>query len=268
MPSRPPRRSDTGRSTLRINALVFLLLGCIALCVLLSLTIHTRLHQASSIHGGTNRLSGEHSVSSVAGIVKGGDGGRKKVPTGDVVKRSSKGRAEGTNKLAGVEKSEVPGGSKTAKEPETIAVGKKKDGTRYNVVEINGKRFRMAIPTNRPTYPSQPLDTQTGAACLLVNDENPRLPEWLAYHYHVLPLRHLTVAVDPASRSSPAEILERWKGLINVKIWGEEDFLPKYDGRGRIGRGACDPGDPKVRGYTIELQPVSVRSCCCCCCCC
>ena len=90
-----------------------------------------------------------------------------------------------------------------------------------------------------------------GAACLLVNDENPRLPEWLAYHYHVLPLRHLTVAVDPASRSSPAEILGRWEGLIDVRVWGEEDYLPESDGRGRIGRGPCDPGDAKVRGREV-----------------
>ena len=87
-----------------------------------------------------------------------------------------------------------------------------------------------------------------GSACLLVNDENPRLPEWLAYHYQTLPLRHLTVAVDPASRSSPSEILGRWEGMIDVQVWGEEDYLPESDGRGRIGRGPCDAGDPKVRG--------------------
>lgn len=35
------------------------------------------------------------------------------------------------------------------------------------------------------------------SACLLVKDENNNLPEWIAYHYHNLPLRYLVVAVDP-----------------------------------------------------------------------
>lgn len=48
------------------------------------------------------------------------------------------------------------------------------------------------------------------AAFLLVTDESLRLDEWIAYHYHVLPLRHLVVAVDPASVTSPAAILSRW----------------------------------------------------------
>jgi len=69
------------------------------------------------------------------------------------------------------------------------------------------------------------------AACLLVNDENLRLNEWIAYHYHVLPLRHLIVAVDPASRTSPAGILSRWNSSdelgMDVKIWGDDDFRPE-----------------------------------------
>lgn len=95
-----------------------------------------------------------------------------------------------------------------------------------------------------------------GAACLLVNDENPRLPEWIAYHYHILPLRHLIVAVDPGSRVSPSEILGRWAddGLnmgLNVKIWDEDDYLPSHDAHGhKIKRGACgkdgDGGNIKV----------------------
>lgn len=67
------------------------------------------------------------------------------------------------------------------------------------------------------------------AACLLVNDENLRLGEWIAYHYQVLPLRHLIVAVDPASETSPAGILSRWNSSdlgMDVTIWGEGDFQP------------------------------------------
>merc|ERR1740124_1124009 len=40
------------------------------------------------------------------------------------------------------------------------------------------------------------------AVCLLIRDDNDRLPEWLAYHYQMLPLLHLVVAVDPGAAHS------------------------------------------------------------------
>ena len=50
-------------------------------------------------------------------------------------------------------------------------------------------------------------------------DDNHWLIEWLAYHYYVLPLEDLVVAVDPLSRTSPKEIFNRWKGRINISEW-------------------------------------------------
>ena len=70
------------------------------------------------------------------------------------------------------------------------------------------------------------------SACLLVNDENPRLPEWLAYHYHILPLRSLIIAIDPSSRLSPDSILKRWTNAklgLNIKVWNDIDYLPLVD---------------------------------------
>ena len=75
-------------------------------------------------------------------------------------------------------------------------------------------------------------NTSGVSACLLVNDENLRLPEWIAYHYTVLPLRHLIVAVDPASFTSPRSILELWNDTalgMTVEIWNDEDFLEEED---------------------------------------
>ena len=94
-----------------------------------------------------------------------------------------------------------------------------------------------------------PTNEEGLAACLLVNDENPRLPEWIAYHYHTLPLRSLIVAVDPASRSSPANILNTWREVmgLDVQIWKEERYMP-YGGDG-----ACDKSNPKVRSMHIVL---------------
>jgi hypothetical protein len=65
----------------------------------------------------------------------------------------------------------------------------------------------------------------TIAACLLTMDDNHFLIEWLAYHYHVLPLRHLIVAVDPRARTSPQEIFNRWDGLINITVWNDTDIF-------------------------------------------
>jgi hypothetical protein len=59
------------------------------------------------------------------------------------------------------------------------------------------------------------------SACLLTMDDNHFLIEWLAYHYHVLPLRDLIVAVDPRAKTSPQEVFDRWKGLINITVWND-----------------------------------------------
>ena len=91
--------------------------------------------------------------------------------------------------------------------------------------------------------PPVPSNTEEGiSACLLVNDENPRLPEWIAYHYLTLPLRALIVTVDPASRSNPNEIvINWWKEMgLHINVWSEKRFLhPKM-------RGPCpEPDDPE-----------------------
>ena len=80
-------------------------------------------------------------------------------------------------------------------------------------------------------------------------DDNHRLVEWLAYHYHVLPLRFLIVAVDPRSHTSPTTVLNRWRRLrqqryptnnynnnnatptsreeeMYIEEWTDEDILP------------------------------------------
>ena len=73
------------------------------------------------------------------------------------------------------------------------------------------------------------------SACLLINDENPRLPEWLAYHYQILPLRSLIIAIDPSSRLSPDTILKRWTNDnaelgLDIQVWNDIDYLPAVDG--------------------------------------
>ena len=65
------------------------------------------------------------------------------------------------------------------------------------------------------------------AVCLMYMDDDPYLVEWLAYHYHSLPLHRLIVAIDPKSTSSPVPILDRYRkrGLMNITVWHDKDFF-------------------------------------------
>lgn len=75
-----------------------------------------------------------------------------------------------------------------------------------------------------------PMENDHFGACLLVKDDNHRLPEWLAYHYYALPLRRLIVAVDPTSETSPVPILKKWAETLpnlTIAVWDDEDYLIK-----------------------------------------
>jgi hypothetical protein len=46
-----------------------------------------------------------------------------------------------------------------------------------------------------------------------------------AYHYHVLPLRYLIVAVDPRSKTSPTALFNRWRAQgVYIQEWNDRDF--------------------------------------------
>lgn len=66
--------------------------------------------------------------------------------------------------------------------------------------------------------------TPESAVCLMIMDDNHFLVEWVAYHYHVWNLRSLVVLNDEKSINSPREVLDRWKGLIDVVYWEDKDF--------------------------------------------
>ncbi len=63
------------------------------------------------------------------------------------------------------------------------------------------------------------------SACLLLKDNNIILPEWLAYHYTVLPLRRLIVAVDPTSKTDPRPILDLYESIgMNITVWTDNNY--------------------------------------------
>jgi hypothetical protein len=64
------------------------------------------------------------------------------------------------------------------------------------------------------------------SACLIIKDDNIILPEWLAYHYTVLPLRRLIVGVDVLSYTDPTPILHAFQDStgMNITIWKNDSF--------------------------------------------
>jgi hypothetical protein len=65
----------------------------------------------------------------------------------------------------------------------------------------------------------------TFSSCMLLMDDNHRLAEWFAYHYHVLPLRYMVVTVDPRSKTSPTWLLNRWRRMgVYIEEWTDLDY--------------------------------------------
>jgi hypothetical protein len=91
-----------------------------------------------------------------------------------------------------------------------------------NLLVLNQVKVSTGTPlvSQRPLNVPASLSDNGMAACLLVMDDNHLLIEWLAYHYHTLPLRYLVVAVDPRSQTRPTAILDRYtsNGLTNLTI--------------------------------------------------
>lgn len=84
------------------------------------------------------------------------------------------------------------------------------------LVKQNKKTSQQSSSTQRPAVQHEyPFEF---AACLLTKDDKIILPEWLAYHYTVMPLRYLIVAVDPLSITSPEPILDMYRNYTDLKI--------------------------------------------------
>jgi len=96
------------------------------------------------------------------------------------------------------------------------------------IADTNKLEDATTIFAEEKDYRQTAIESSKGAAaCLIIKDDNPKLIEWLAYHYQVLPLRHLVITSDPSSRTSPTEILDRWRRTISdltITEWREEDY--------------------------------------------
>lgn len=85
---------------------------------------------------------------------------------------------------------------------------------------------KVLYPEEDPIPNPEPADGyQTFASCMLLMDDNHRLTEWMAYHYHVLPLRYMIVTIDPRSKTSPSVILNQWRRQgVYIEEWTDRDF--------------------------------------------
>jgi len=94
------------------------------------------------------------------------------------------------------------------------------------------------LPRTRTSFSNHTIDARESfSTCLMACDDNHRLVEWLAYHWFLLPLRHLVVLSDSKSRTSPEKILERWRPYMEVELWNDDDIM-----------------DPHLRAYSKPLE--------------
>ncbi len=75
--------------------------------------------------------------------------------------------------------------------------------------------------------PLETIQNKDGIAmCLLIKDDNEKLPEWLAYHFLEMPLQYLIVGVDPFSTTSPEKILNIWRKEtgMDIVLWHDPHY--------------------------------------------
>ncbi|KAI2501200.1 hypothetical protein MHU86_13274 [Fragilaria crotonensis] len=80
-----------------------------------------------------------------------------------------------------------------------------------------------------------PKTNKTIAACMLAMDDSIRLTEWIAYHYTILPLGSLMIAIDPNSQSQERvlKILDLWRDRINIIAYtNDSEWFPWKDDEG------------------------------------
>jgi hypothetical protein len=120
---------------------------------------------------------------------------------------------------------------------------------------MKGTNHSKLVPTtNESTAPSSFL-----SICLLMKDDNDILPEWLSYHYHAVALRHLIIAIDPSSQTTPVGILERFTQHLphfRFTLWSDVDYMPEWF---RHGSTSGDDGGIK-NGSTITFFNVTTAT--------
>ena len=105
---------------------------------------------------------------------------------------------------------------------------KRKDNVSAELSTMHPQATRQNQQEQEPPVPQEQNEIvdydNSFSACLMIMDENHRLPEWLAYHYYMMPLRHVVLLVDPRSETSPMDIVQRWRPFIKIDVWNFTDL--------------------------------------------
>ena len=100
-------------------------------------------------------------------------------------------------------------------------------GYRHHKSIIQPQHYSKTAP-KPANYLGDDDESLTFSGCLLIKDQNDILPEWLTYHWTVLPLRRLIVAVDPLSITDPTPFLDLYKSLgMNITVWKNDSIYWK-----------------------------------------
>jgi hypothetical protein len=98
--------------------------------------------------------------------------------------------------------------------------------------------------------------SETFASCILVMDDNHRLIEWLAYHYHTMPLRRLIVMADPRSKTSPLPVLNRWEKYMKIDLWSDDDLFTKEELKNRTDADMVKIHRSRQRAFNIKCLTI------------
>lgn len=141
-------------------------------------------------------------------------------------------REQGSGAVENDRQLEAPSDAKTLMQPTQLRSDPKRENSREQAASKSGPQATEEEPNDEQedevslTPIAGKNDPNTFSGCLQIMDDNHFLIEWLAYHYHVMPMRRLIVLVDPNSRSSPQPILDRWKDRIHITIWNDTHVYP------------------------------------------
>jgi hypothetical protein len=121
-------------------------------------------------------------------------------------------------------------------------------------------RWNSTPPKSSDRRPKKLHWNQTMNACLFIMDDTIRLLEWLAYHYTVLPLGHLVVAIDPRSKRIEQinRILDMWRDYITIEAFYNDTFMASLDQYEGWSRPVWEKG--RWRGWFKNKQGFVYRS--------
>ena len=126
---------------------------------------------------------------------------------------------------------------------------------RVTNAETNAVSIKVDASNATPTLTkNHSIKVDHFAACLLTMDDNYRMIEWLAYHYHTLPLRRLILLVDPRSKTSPFPILERWRDYMEIDVWEDSDIFTDEQLRDRSEEGLIFLHRARQRAFNVKCM--------------